>query len=37
MIFFAAFSAASRAILEYVGQEAALKDAKKGAKRSVSE
>ncbi len=35
MIFFVGFSVASKAILEYIGQEAALKDAKKGAKSTI--
>ena len=32
MVFFASFRIASQSILEYVGQEATLKDAGKGAK-----
>ncbi len=37
MIFFAGFSAALKAIVENVGQKAALKDAKKGARGAVLE
>jgi len=37
MNFFAGFNAASQAILEYVGQEVALKDAEKGAKSAALE
>jgi hypothetical protein len=35
MIFFTGFSAASQAILEHVGQEAALKPVEKGAESGM--